>query len=152
MEEKGQFNYSGASAPDIGTKADDNGLHKPRPMAPASTEAPAADEVRAIHTFPIVLWGVITGALIRNPHGYPNETEVSDSDSQAFLMLCESPCHRRFLPGVRTVLVHTYSSPGMVIRISHGFASQADSRESDTHPHMPICESPYSGVKPPEET
>ena len=62
----------------------------------------------------------------------------SDGDSQGLLILCESPCHRRF---IRVGAVHEYSSPVTRIRNSHGFASQADLRESDTHAHMPISES-----------
>ena len=77
-----------------------------------------------------------SGLVIRTSHGFANETDSreSTSDSQAFLILCESPCCRRFLL--------------MVIRISHEFASQAQPRESDTHSHMPIWESPYSALPP----
>ena len=83
---------------------------------------------------------------IRDSRGFANETDSreSDSDSQAFLMLCESPCHRRF---VRVGTVHEYNSPVMRIRDSHGFASQADLRKSDTHSHMPISESINTGVQ-----
>ena len=41
-----------------------------------------------------------------------------------------------------------HSTSVMQIRNSHGFASQADSRDSDTHSHMRICESPYSEFDP----
>jgi len=73
---------------------------------------------------------------IRNSHGFANETDwrESDSNTQAFLILCESPWQRRF---IRVGTLHDYSSPVMRIRNSHGFASQDDSRESDTHSHMP---------------
>ena len=45
------------------------------------------------------------GMVLRNSHGFSNEIDSreSESDSQAFLMLCESPFHRRFLCGVGTV-------------------------------------------------
>ena len=83
---------------------------------------------------------------IRNSHGFANKMDLreSDNDSQAFLILCESPCRRRFIR-VGTVFLHEYSSPVMRIRNSHGFAGQADSRESDTHAHMPISESMNTG-------
>ena len=41
---------------------------------------------------------------IRNSHGLASQADLreSDSDSQAFLTLCESPCRRCFLRGVGT--------------------------------------------------
>ena len=41
--------------------------------------------------------GVIPGMVSRNSHGFANETDLreSGSDSQACLLLSESPCHRR---------------------------------------------------------
>jgi len=74
---------------------------------------------------------------IRNSHGLASQavSRESDSDSQAFLIFCESPYHRRFLQGVGTV------------HLSCGFAVRMDSqakriRASPTpiHLHMPISE------------
>ena len=38
---------------------------------------------------------------IRTSHGFAGQADSrqADSDSQAFLILCHSPCHRRFLLG-----------------------------------------------------
>ena len=47
----------------------------------------------------------ISAMRIRNSHGFARRADSReiDSDSQAFLILCESPCHRRFLRGVGTL-------------------------------------------------
>ena len=93
---------------------------------------------------------------IRNSHGFAVETDSreSDSDSQAFLIVCEiaRPCPRRFsFIRVGTVRVHEYSisSPVMRIRNSHGFASQADLRDPTPIRICPLANpstQQYSGV------
>ena len=44
-----------------------------------------------------VSWGLGAVTRIRNSHGFACQADLreSDSDSQALLILCESPCHRR---------------------------------------------------------
>ena len=75
-------------------------------------DEPALAVLDAAAQMMVCVWGMQPGMMIRNSHGFATETHLhaSDGDSQAFLILCESPGRRRFLRGVRTVLAAAVES------------------------------------------